>query len=84
MPEHAIPSTLLVLRFLQNWPHPFAPSRQEIGAGVGLTHSATTRHIKILAGWGFLTYQPFASRSIRLTAEGKAYNVNHYLKGTDQ
>ena len=48
------------------------PSVRELGEALGVTGAAVQRHINALVEVGYLSRHPFKSRSLAITAAGRA------------
>lgn len=60
------------------------PTFREVAGHVGLAHpSSISRHVDKLEAWGLLCREPGVSRSIRLTAKGRATTVQDLLERLD-
>jgi DNA-binding transcriptional ArsR family regulator len=54
-----------ILDFIRNYPHQYPPSIREIGAGVGLSSSATVHHHLVkLEELGYIERKPFSPRCV--------------------
>lgn len=79
MAQYNLETTLDVFRAIR-WleaARPWPPTQQEIADEAGFSYrSAVRRHIRRLAKWGLITYEPGEVRSIRLTEDGQRFHVD--------